>query len=164
MVQEVQQQWNWYQTPNRIQWIWISERKVSDHTQVRNKRTNWCRASTSITLQSGNEVKSSSWTISDDNTVKYKTRDGKIYIPLAWTYLFRFTLANWYSVSYTEKFRIYSGKRLIYTYNTNLSDKTQHDVLLNLGRKNEISISLYYSWWDPWQVLTLTPRIQIIKL
>jgi hypothetical protein len=164
MVQEVQTQWNRYQIPDRIEWIWVSERKVSDHTQVRERWTNWCKATTSLSIKNSTEYKSSSWTITDDDTVKYKTIWGKIYIPLAWTYLVRFALENGYAVAYSLKFRIYNGNREIYLYSTDMSDKEWHNIWLDLGRKNDISISLYMTWANPWEILTVTPKLQIIKL
>lgn len=164
MVQEVQQQWNRYQAPHEIESIWLSKRKVSDHSQVREKWSNGCYASTSISLQTWNEVKSSSRTITWDDVVKYKKIGGKIYIPLSWAYLFKFTLSNWYAVNFTEKFRIYNGNNVIYTYNTNLSDKSEHEILLNLGRKNDISVSIYISGGNPWEILTISPKLQITKL
>lgn len=164
MVQEVQQQGNWYQTPNRIEGVWVSERKISDHTQVRADRTNGCYASTTMRITKLTEVKSTSWTITWDSEVKYRAIGGTIYIPLPWTYLFRFTLANWYSVAYALRFRIYEGNRVIYTYNTDLSDKSEHEVMLNFGRKNEISISLYMTGGNTWEILNVNPQIQLIKL
>ena len=164
MVQEVQQQWNWYQTPNRIEWIWVSERKVSDHTQVRNDWKNGCLAATSINLPKSTEVKSSSWTVTSDDVVKYRAIWGKLYIPLAWAYLIKFTLSNSYNTNYSEKFRIYNGKKEVYLYTTTLADKSEHEILLNLGKKNDISVSLYITGANPWEYLTIKPQLQIIKL
>lgn len=163
MVQEVQIQWNRYKTPDRIEWIWVSERKVSDHTQVREKWTNGCYAETTLKITNSVESVSSSWTVTWDDEVKYKTIWGKLYIPLAWTYLIKFKLYHTYGVSYTDKFRIYSWKRVIYTYDTTLADKDEHQILLDLWRKNDISVSLYATglWW---QVLYIDVQLQIVKL
>jgi len=163
MVQEVQTQGNWYQTPNRIAGIWISERKVSDHTQVRERWTNWCKATTNIKLTNASESKSTTWTVTSDDKVKYRAIWGKIYIPLAWTYLIKFKLYHTYGASYTDKFRIYSWKKVIYTYDTTLADKDEHQILLDLWRKNDISVSLYATglWW---QVLYIDVQLQIVKL
>lgn len=164
MVQEVQQQGNWYQTPNRIQWIWVSERKVSDHTQVRNKWTNGCVATTSLIVTNATEAKSTSWTVTADNTVKYRAVWGKLYIPQAWTYLIKFVINIQYAWSYSEKFRIYNWKKEVYLYNTNSSDEVEHEILLDFGKKNDLSISLYMTGMQSYDVFTIKIPLQIIKL
>lgn len=164
MVQEVQQQWNWYQTPNRIEWIWVSERKVSDHTQVRNKRTNWCEASTRLSLTNASEVKSSSRTVTSDDKVKYRAIWGKIYIPLPWTYLVKFQVISNYASTNSYKFRIYSWKREIYLFDGSTSDKTIHEILLDLGRKNDLSVSLYMTGIPSGNTYYIDVKMQFIKL
>ena len=142
MVQEVQQQGNWYQTPNRIEGIWVSERKVSDHTQVRADRTNWCIATAPLSVPYRVETKSTSWSVSS-NTVKYTAIWGSLYIPLPWAYFIKIRQTNSYTQSYSERIKLFNWKREIYTLNTTLGDKSEHQVLLNLGRKNNLSVSVY---------------------
>ena len=164
MVQEVQQQWNWYQTPNRIEWIWVSERKVSDHTQVRERWTNWCKASTRLSLTNASEVKSSSWTVTSDDKVRYRAIWGKIYIPLSWTYLVKFQVVSSYASTNSYKFRIYSWNKEIFLFNGSTSDKTEHETLIDLWRKNDLSVSLYMTGISSGNIYYIDVNIQLTKL
>lgn len=162
MVQEVQKQWNRYQTPNRIEGIWVSERKVSDHTQVRADWTNGCIATATIRVPYKVETKSTSWTISYD-TVKYNSIWGDLYIPLPWTYLVKLRQENNYSQSYSETIRIYNWQREIYKLSTTLWDHSEHQVLLNLWRKNNLSVSVYLNSIEG-NILPTSIILDMIKL
>lgn len=163
MVQEVQQQGNRYQAPHEIESIWLSKRKVSDHTQVREKWTNGCYASTTISVPYRVETKNSSWTITGDDRVKYTAYWGKLYIPLAWTYMIKFQLPSNYNQTYTEIFRIYNWKKEVYKFTTTLADKAEHEITLDFGKKNEVSVSLYLDSISG-NILQVNPKLQIIKL
>lgn len=92
MVQEVQTQWNRYQTPEIIPWVWISERKIKEHTQVVPDMTYSCSGSSWT----------ASWTVSPLNRdvkcyadfsissrewwVEFCIVDWWIRVPLAWMY------------------------------------------------------------------------------
>lgn len=162
MVQEVQQQGNWYQTPNRIEGIWVSERKVSDHTQVRADRTNGCIATAPLSVPYKTETKSTSRSISSD-TVKYTSIGGSLYIPLPGTYLVKVSQKNNYSQSYSETIKIYNWQRVIYTLNTTLGDHSEHQVLLNLGRKNNLSVSVYLNSLEG-NILATSIILDMVKL
>lgn len=101
MVQEVQTQWNRYQTPEIIPWVWISERKIKEHTQVTPSKTYSCSwsswtaswlvwgANPDITCYANFTISSQSW------GVEFKIVDGWIRIPLAWIYEITWTAQWW---------------------------------------------------------------------
>lgn len=92
MVQEVQTQWNRYQTPEIIPWVWISERRIKEHTQVTPDITYSCSwnsdsaswivwgATPDIKEYASFHISSQSW------EVRFVIVDWWIRIPLAWIY------------------------------------------------------------------------------
>lgn len=146
MVQEVQQQWNRYQEPNRIEGIWFTERKVSDHSQVRDKFSNKITA-TSNPMQISTlywEVFASSWTFSNGTWVDYRDEWGAIAVPLYWSYLLQIIPIQWASSQnwYYYKLRIYVEGELVYTMRTNLAEHVTQATMLNLGKRGKITASM----------------------
>lgn len=141
MVQEVQQQGNWYQTPNEIQGIWDIRRRVREHTQVTPSFSYECSASgntptTSVTAYTTTTV---SWTINSitssyGNTV-FRIIDGWLQIPLAWAYSVELN-GNWWTqyVYYTHTLMV-DNKDLLSIKNT-ASWWVSITQVLNLGKGN----------------------------
>lgn len=99
MVQEVQQQWNWYQTPNEIQGIWETRRRVRKHTQVSPFFTYWCIAHAQVTISFGAyQTVEKKWTFnsvsSPYGTTSFRKVAGGLQIPLTWAYEVEFS-AKW---------------------------------------------------------------------
>lgn len=145
MVQEVQQQWNWYQTPNRIEGIWVSERKVNDYTQVRNKTSNMVVfKSNNINIRKDRgEVFASSWTITSSNWDVYKTVGWSIYMPLPWAYRVEYSPDLTYpQKTYLYTFKLYLDNKIIYENQQYPWDFTYWKFQINVWRKNRLRASL----------------------
>lgn len=139
MVQEVQQQGNWYQTPNEIQGIWDIRRRVREHTQVTPSFSYECTVKGAITLSydpyqteegTGNlSIDSFSW-----NTV-FKIVDGWLFIPLAWAYLATIKV-SWgtETVKWTHKLKSWGKVILSQEATTETVSK-----VVNLGRGNVLT-------------------------
>lgn len=163
MVQEVQQQWNWYQTPDRIIWVWFSERWMNDYTQIRNKRTS------EVIFKSGNitcgtglgEVKATSWTYTTDNDRYYKVHWWDIYISLAWAYQIEFVPYTWINGGYTYTTKIYVDGKLIFNHDQTTADYNSILIPLNLGKRNKITAS--YEWYSSYN-LTMPITLKITQL
>jgi hypothetical protein len=158
MVQEVQTQGNWYQTPNRIEWIWVSERKISDHSQVRNKKTNMVVFSTSMGLaESLGEVFASSWTYDATDWIVYKVVWGDIYVTQPWAYMVKYTPYQWYSLEEYLTVKVYVDNKVAYQLRTTLKDHLERTFVLNLGLKNKVTVSWYFEYNAPiWPTFTFT--------
>ena len=144
MVQEVQQQWNWYQTPDRIIGVWISERKMSDYTQIRNKKSNMVEfVSDSISFNDSTwETFATSWTYTADNGIVYKIDWWDVYMPLAWAYWVKYIPAtNYNQKNYKDTLRIYLDDKVVYENEQYVGDHIQWEFPLNVGRKNKLRAS-----------------------
>lgn len=145
MVQEVQTQWNRYQTPNRIQWIWVSERKVSEHTQVRDKKTNMAVFKTSIMVdQRLWERFATSWTYDASDWIVYKVDWWDIYIPQWGAYMVKYLPYQWYTSTYNLTVKLYVDNNVAYELTTQMKDHLERTFVLNLWLKNKITVSWYY--------------------
>lgn len=143
MVQEVQTQWNRYQTPNRIEWIWVSERKVSDHTQVRNKKTNMATFTTTIGIKDEYWEKfASSWTYDATDWIKYKVIWWDIYMSQSWAYMVEYTPYQWYVSTYNVTLKMYVDNTVVYELTTTLADRLKKTFVVNLWFKNKIRVSM----------------------
>lgn len=143
MVQEVQTQWNRYQTPNRIQWIWISERKVSDHSQVRDKKTNMAvLQTTAIYLMENVEEFAFEWTYESTDNIYYKIVWGDLYLPQRWAYLVEFYPCDSYGSARYYTMKLYADNEVVYQQRLLLSDHEMRKTTLNLGKKNKLRVSL----------------------
>lgn len=144
MVQEVQTQGNWYQTPNDIQNIWYSQRKVNDYTQVRDK------ISTTVTFMSNKipqtyteDTYASSWTYTTDSGKYYKVSGGNIYFTDSGSFLVDYipdqevgNINNPYTV------KIYVEDKVVYQKTLYPWDKTYRQFTLRMGKMNKITASL----------------------
>lgn len=143
MVQEVQTQWNRYQTPNRIEWIWVSERKVSEHTQVRNKKTNMATFYTGIGIKDEYwERFASYWTYDATDWIKYKVIWWDIYMSQSWAYMVEYTPYQWYTSTFYVTLKMYVDNTVAYELTTTLADRLKRTFVLNLGLKNKIRVSM----------------------
>ena len=168
MVQEVQQQWNWYQTPNRIEWIWYSERKISDHTQVRNKKTRMSTFNSGAMFIQNDywydtwEVFNPSWTYSDSDSVYYKVIWGDIYITQRWAYSVEYSAADEWTLQADKcVFRVYVEGKQVYSVTARIWDHTPRFFTLNLGRMNKLTVS-----YAPvtWAGVAMNARLKLTKL
>ena len=112
MVQEVQQQGNWYQTPNEIQGIWDTRRRVREHTQVSPFFSYECTATWSVTIhfpayQTVEEKGTITSISSSYGDTKFRRVSWGLYIPLAWAYLVQLSGSWWTAyVHWTHTIRI----------------------------------------------------------
>lgn len=144
MVQEVQTQGNWYQTPNRIEWIWYTERKVSDYTQVRDKISNTVIfTSNKIPQTHTAETYASSWSYTTDSGKYYKVVGWDIYFTDSWSFLVDYipdqTVGDT-STPYTVK--IYLDDKVVYQLTTTPSDKLSKQFTMRVWLKNRLTASL----------------------
>lgn len=147
MVQEVQTQGNWYQTPNRIEWIWVSERKVSDFTQVRNQKTDTALLTSdniSVNLAAWEKF-ATSWTITSDDDRYYKIIGWDVYMPLAWAYWVEFIApTNYPQQTYKYTLTVYLDNKVVFSDEQYPGDKARWEFWMNVGKKNKLRASLQY--------------------
>ena len=161
MVQEVQQQGNWYQTPNEIQGIWDIRRRIREHTQVTPSLTYQASFHSDLSVGSYgweySELKH--WTFTDvsarGNTV-FKLTNGDIRVPLAWAYLVTMKIWGWASWSWwmTAYHYLKVWNKTIYDASTQAvteSWATTIQFVENFGKYNlvEYRAKWYFSgsWW-----------------
>ena len=144
MVQEVQTQWNWYQTPNRIEWIWHSERRLSDHTQVRDKKTNMVVFQTSIGVKKSLwERFATHWTYDASDGIVYKVIWWDIYMSQPGAYMVKYLPYQWYVGSSNLTVKLYVDSNVAYELTAQLKDHLERTFVLNLWLKNKIRVSWY---------------------
>lgn len=166
MVQEVQQQGNRYQDPKLIPWVWISERKVREHTQVSPSFSYNCTANGGVSIPfwdhetvekrgTINSISSSYW-----NTT-FRVSNWGLRIPLAWAYQVEFT-GKWGVAAAPVTHYLRLGTKTLMQVKTTSSSGTTIATTLNLWRGNLLE---YYgkvvnstSWGNVWScevILTL---------
>lgn len=147
MVQEVQQQWNWYQDPNLIQGVWLSERKVSEHTQIRNKKSNVATFTTWLSVNEELwEVFAYFWTYSSSDWIVYKVVWWDFYMAQAWAYMVSYYPYEWYNQSEYETVTLYADGKAVWSEKLLLKDHTTRTFVLNLWYKNKITMSCSKEW------------------
>ena len=168
MVQEVQQQGNWYQTPNEIQWIWNVRRRVREHTQVTPEQIFYCSAY--WTKSAHTKADGSLWPLekavlsitSSYGTSEFKVIQWGIRIPQAWWYEIKITWRwGWYGTAYhyiSTWFKDY----LVMTTQDSSNYKTVY-LTLNLWKYDMVSL---WAWASaPAEaVATIEDTITITKL
>ena len=146
MVQEVQTQGNWYQTPNKIEWVWHIERKMSDHTQIREHDTNSVSfVSSWIFIQRwipGYDWVPTSWTYTTSDDTYYKVDWWTIYVTQWWPYMVEYTPRWWWATNDTYSMNMYADWQQIYTETLTVKDVNKRTFVLNLGRKNKLTFKL----------------------
>lgn len=169
MVQEVQQQWNRYQTPNEIQGIWDIRRRVREHTQVTPSFSYECKVNWSVQIilwpHQTEEKRGTISTIYDEyGNTKFKIVNDWLSIPLAWAY--RLTI-SWKGgtiyVPYNHILKI-DGNQIVTFQSTSDSTPTTITKVLNLWRGNIIEYYGKLSSWDGGLNRTGTITISIEKL
>jgi hypothetical protein len=148
MVQEVQQQKNWYQDPNQIEWIWHIERKISDRTQVRDKHTRYTTFESGIMYLTsyGSEVFPSTWTYKDSDSVYYRVDGKDFYMAQWWGYLVHIIPSKWFTDLHEVIFRLYVDDKEVYTRMNRLTELENHIIAMNLGKENKITASFQPNW------------------
>lgn len=144
MLQEVQKQWNRYQTPDIIVGVWVSERKMNDYTQIRNKKTNMVTfVSNTIGFdKSDGEVFATSWTYTSSDGIYYKIIWWDIYMPLTWAYQVEYIPDTFYSQkNYKYTLSIYVDWKLAFSDDQYPWDHITRVFSLNIGKKNKITAS-----------------------
>lgn len=165
MVQEVQQQKNWYQDPNQIEWIWHIERKISDRTQVRDKHTRWTTFTSGIMFIESywDEVFPSSWSYTDTEDVYYKVDGKDFYMAQWWGYLVHIIPSKWFTDLHEVIFRLYVDDKEVYRKMNRLTELENHIIAMNLGKENKITASFQPNWSldDTWSI---NVTLEFIKL
>ena len=162
MVQEVQQKGNWYQTPNRIEWVWFSERGLNDYTQIRNKKLSVDTfKSWNLTFDMNSwEVFATSWTYTSSNGRTYKTDSG-IYMALWGAYQIEYipTVPTYWS--YEFSLRIYVDGKKVFDEKQHLDTEIHWILPINLGKKNKITAS--FEWYSGYP-LTMPITLRFTQL
>lgn len=139
MVQEVQQQGNWYQTPNLIPWVWISERKVKEHTQVTPSFSYECTVSGAITLSyDGYGTREGTGNLSIDSyswDTKFRIINGGLFIPLAWAYLATVKV-SWGTVTAVWTHKLKSWGEVVMSQEATTETVSK---VINVGRGNVLT-------------------------
>ena len=143
-MQEVQKTLDYKAELNLIEWVWHQEWKVKEHHQIEPAWWSECNAvSNIIDLLDYNETFATSWTLTVNWWVDYKTSDWDIIIPLAWPYLLEFIPYTWYSQNtYYYTIKIYADWKEIYSLRTVLGDHYPKTQVVNLWKRNKITASL----------------------
>lgn len=169
-MQEVQTTLNWYEIPNRIEWIWISERKIKEHYQVTPTFTFECEASWSASLHASSgspEVQPFKWafTLSSQSwPTEFSIVDGWIRIPIAWWYLAEMTLSGWSSnFEVTVSIKVWNNVLYTWSFRNNSSSTS---TVLNLWKFDlvEIRLSWHYYWSSAWANASWSATIKLKKL
>ena len=165
MVQEVQQQKNRYQDPNRIEWIWHIERKLSEKTQIREKTARWTTftSSTMFIESHWSEVFPNSWSYTDTEWVHYEVDGWDFYMAQWWWYLVHIIPSKWFTDLHECIFRIYVDDKEVYKRIDRLAWLENHIIAMNLGKWNKITASVKPNGaLDDWWSIDIT--LEFIKL
>lgn len=164
MVQEIQWELNYQRELDEIQWIWYSQRRISDKMQVRDKVSNSWDGGAGITMAyQGVEAMPNSWnTVEQIGWVDYKLSWWKITIPLWWAYMIIYTPWRWYTqTNYYYNIRLYVNSVEVYNKRTSLWEWSPISTMLNLGRGDVLTIWLTSDFGSP---ATESIRLKLIKL
>ena len=151
MAQEVQTTLNWYETPNRIEGIWISERKIKEHYQVTPQTWYWIVATSSLTpsawyqerdynAQGTLTINSYSW------QTLFTAMNKGIRIPTAWWYLARISRGGW-SSNFSVTLILKTDNETLYS--ATFSNGTEvKELSFNLWKFDilQFRVTWYYSW------------------
>ena len=165
MVQEVQQQKNRYQDPNRIEWIWHIERKLSEKTQIREKTARGTTFTSGIIGISSywDEKFPTYWNYTDTEWVHYEVDGWDFYMAQWWGYLVHIIPSKWFTDLHEAIIRIYVDDKEVYRRIDRLTELENHIIAMNLGKGNKVTASVQPNWAldDSWSIqLTL----EFIKL
>ena len=168
MVQEVQQQGNWYQTPNEIQGIWSIRRRVKEHTQVTPEKYFYCSASWSKSAST--KPDGSLWPLQQATltinsaywTTEFKSLSGGIRIPQTWWYEIKLTWKGWWYGTAYHYIKVWGKQYLLMTTQDSANDKTV-STILNLGKYDIVTLRAWASAPSEWGA-TITDTITITKL
>lgn len=143
-MQEVQTTLDYKAELNLIEWVWHQENRIKEHTQVEPAWWNECNAvSNSISMSDQDDVFATSWTITTNGWVDYKTSWWDIVVPLAWPYLLEYIPDTSYSqTNYYYTIKVYADWQEIYSLRTALADHYPKTVVVNLWKRNKITASL----------------------
>ena len=151
MVQEIQADLNWFVTPNRIEGIWISERKIKEHYQVTPKVWFECEASWDVMMYAWNsdrDFPNTKWTLTLTQSwlTEFSLVDGWIRIPIAWWYLAELTI-GWWSSNFQTTVTLKTANTTILTWSFNNGTQTV-STILNFWKFDvlEFWVAWYYSW------------------
>lgn len=150
MTQEVQTTLDRTQVPNRIEGIWLSERRIKEHYQVTPSFTFECEWTGSVTLNAGSghrDAPETQWnlTITQSWMTEFSVINGAIRIPLAWGYMVKYELSWWSSnFSCDAEIRV-SGETLFSATLTNTS--SSKDTVIDFWKFDMVELwsSGYYS-------------------
>lgn len=169
MVQEVQTSLTWYEIPNRIEGIWISERRIKEHYQVTPTFNFECSCGSSLSMYGGSsqrDVPDTKWTLSLTQSwpTEFKIIDGRLRIPLAWWYKAVLSI-GWWTSNFMVTPKIKLNWEIILSadfYNSS----TSKEMILNLGKFDliEFSSSAYYVGTSSWATTSAWGSIQLQKL
>lgn len=168
MVQEVQTQGNRYQTPNLIPWVWISERKIKEHTQVTPTSTYWCWCYS-------NRIWGIVWWATPDivqygqfymgaqrGDTEFCVLSGEIRIPLAWIYQIEWTATWWLTWIAARVYIETADGRQLDGMSLKAEAKTQK-IIVNLWKYDMIRFKMTAHYWWP-DGNAVTAEIQTINI
>lgn len=145
MVQEVQQQGNWYQTPNEIQGIWNIRRRVKEHTQVTPEKYFYCSAywtKSATTKPDGSlgTLQKAALSITESyGTTEFKILDEWVRIPQAWWYEIKLTWRWWWYWTAYHYIKVWAKEYLLMTTQDSANYKTVSKIL-NLWKYDVLTL------------------------
>lgn len=143
MVQKVQSELTYIREIEEIQGVWYSQRKISDRTQVRDRRTTSVVASTSIDTDSVWDFDATTWTLSSTWWIDYKSSEWTIYIPLGWIYQITFSPTWWYSQTwYYYTVNVSLNWDVVLSKRNALWTMWEWSTTVNCGKRDEITVSI----------------------
>ena len=169
MVQEVQAEYTWYIVPNRIEGIWLSERRIKEHYQITPAMTFGCEATSTIDLSArsdSREAPEKEWEFSLTTTwtTEFTLEWGWIRVPQAWWYSAILTL-EWASSNWDVTATLKVWNEVIYTGTYSNSSSTKETVL-NLWKFDVIKFvaSWYYNWSATSSSTTAKATVKLQKI
>lgn len=168
MVQEVQQQGNWYQTPNEIQGIGSIRRRVKEHTQVTPEKYFYCSASWSKSAST--KPDGSLWPLQQATltmgskywTTEFKIQQWWIRIPQTWWYEITLTWRGWWYGTAYHYIKVWGKQYLLMTTQDSSNYKTVSKIL-NLWKYDVLTLWAWASAPSEWGA-TIEDTITITKL
>lgn len=169
MAQEVQTNLEWYVIPNRIEGIWISERKIREHYQVTPKMSFECNASATMTPRASSSQRdfaATKWkfTLTQSWPTEFKIVNKSVRIPMAWWYLANITIWWWTSnFQITVSIKVWGETIATWTWN---NSSTTIETVLNFGKFDllEFRVSWYYQGSSDGATTTAYANINLKKL
>ena len=144
MAQEVQTTLNYQAELNLIEWVWHQENKVREHTQVEQAFWYEAKTSSSVILNASQSepqtptIKATMTSITQSGATEFKIVDGNLRVPLAGAYLAHIQVRGGSSSMTVTNYLKVNGETVYEKATTNATSRVETDMVLNLGRYDQI--------------------------